>query len=88
MIKLMRDGVDSDFWKALVEAIDENIEDLTRLHLEDQKDFADYSAEECKVRVLVYNEKKQYLDDLKSLPRLIANSFGEPEPIDESMDVY
>lgn len=86
--KTLIEGVNTDFWQILCEVLDDNLENLDRVFLQDVKDFEGLLAEECKIRMQVYLEKKKYLAKLKDLPRDIVESFNEVDQSQPDLDVY
>jgi len=88
--KILREGAVTSFWKTVKRAIDENIDALNETYLKNIKngEYDDFSAEECKIRMLIYKEKVYHLEQLKELPFSIVQSFGSPNQSEPELDPY
>ena len=87
--KIMRKGMDSEFWRIMMKAIDENIEIVDRVFLYDMRTkFVELNAEECKVQMMTYLAEKAYLEQLKDLPLSIIGEVSEIKTKPENVDVY
>lgn len=86
--KILREGAVSEFWEILKEALDENVENLERLLLNSVDDLEDLPADEVKLRLMLFKEKREHYRKLKELPYMIVQSFGSPDQSDLDLDVY
>lgn len=86
--KVLSDGVTTEFWEMLKEAIDDKLKMLERNFLADLENLRDHSAEDCKIEVKFYLAKKAYLEGMKELPLMIVHSFGKPNQEEPDLDPY
>ena len=91
--KILKKGIDSEFWAVLNAALEENLLDIDAFLLLDIEDFDQYTAEECKVRILNHNSRRRYLTQMLELPSNIYASFDSgkidvfnPDPYNTSED--
>jgi len=86
--KILREGVTTDFWGILKEVIDEKIKLMDEYFLKDLEVLDDYSAEECKIRMLLHQAKKKDLENMKELPLWIVESLSKPVKKEVDLDPY
>lgn len=88
VIKIMREGYDSEFWRLICQAIDENLEDLDAQLIDYAGSCEEIPSEEVKIFMSTYQAKKNYLQKLKETPSLIVNSVMPIEEEVERVDPY
>ena len=77
-------GVKSDFWKIILQSIEESKEHLDR---RDDDDLRELLAEQYKFECEIIKIKKKFLDKLAELPEAIKGSLeNEGQPI--NLDPY
>lgn len=91
--KILKEGVDTEFWEVLCSAIDESINISKERHLEDLDKFESMTPLECKFKITAFNEKLVMLEYLKGLPLSIFESIqpeiedtSNPDPYNEASD--
>lgn len=86
--KHVLDGVNTEFWKLILKAVDREITHLDEMHLKQMRDYAELSAEQCKIEIVIYNTKREYFEKMKEMPSMMIAKFTSPQQIEEDLDVY
>ena len=78
-------GIKSDFWKIILQAIEESKEHLDR---RDDEDLRELPAEQYKFECELIKVKKKFLDKLAELPEAIKGNLESEEGKPVNLDPY
>jgi len=84
--QILKDGMQTKFWKLICEALDESREEL--LKYQDSEEFRNLPADVYKLENELIRSKRVYLETLKKTPDNIISWLGKPNNNDENFDPY
>jgi len=85
-IETLKQGKQSAFWKLIVDAIDESIEDIQRK--QDSEEISELDPQQYKFRNELFKSKKIMLETLKKTPDNLASWYSKPETERQEFDPY
>ena len=83
---ILEEGMKTDFWKLIVDALKESKESLQRL--QDGEEIADLPPEQYKLQMELCKAKKDYLDKLAKTPENIISWLEDPNNDTTEFDPY
>ena len=84
--EILRVGMDTDFWRVLIEGIQANIEELRKKN--DDEEFRNLPANQYKLENELLLAKIKYLEKLIHLPTEMIAWFENPDNTVEDHDPY
>lgn len=84
---VLKEGVKSEFWRLITEALTESREALQRAQDSDEA-MRDLPPEQYKVANELYRIKREFIDTLSKMPENIISWLVDPKSDNEGFDPY